>query len=281
MKKIYLLILAAVAFSPAANAWNGAIHTGIAAIADANLTPATKKAVAEALDGRTIINYAYWMDDVAGTEKYAASRRWHNVAVTPKGKIMTAKKAAKSESDEIRSAQAFDGLAMAIEALKNRDALSKEEIADNIRYIVYILADLHCPSHYVYSDLLAERSLKYFRDKSKKGDSYMGFWESSAITGTFNWRANEYVHQLNRKSADEVKALTSGSIAKWIESNAVEYRKIYSMITPDQRFKGAELRLWLNGIYPFSAEQAAVAGYRIAKVLNGLFDDSETVVAIK
>lgn len=281
MKKIYLLIFAAMTFSPAANAWNSAIHTGIAAIADANLTPATKKAVAEALDGHTIANYAYWMDDVAGIDKYAASRQWHNVALTPKGKIIVAKKAAKSQSEDIRSAQAFDGLVKAIEALKKRDTLSKEEIADNIRFIVYILADLHCPSHYVYSDLLAERSWKYFRDKAKKGDSYMTFWDGISITGTFNWRANEFAHQLNRKSAGEIEALTDGSITKWIESNAAEYRKIYSMITPDKRFDGKEFRLWLNGIYPFSTEQVAVAGYRIAKVLNGLFDDGEPAAAIK
>lgn len=53
------------------------------------------------------------------------------------------------------------------------------------------------------------------------------------------------------------------------------------MITPDKRFDGKEFRLWLNGIYPFSTEQVAVAGYRIAKVLNGLFDDGEPAAAIK
>lgn len=281
MKKIYLLLLAAVAFAPAASAWDNAIHTGIAAIADANLTPTAKKAIADVLDKRTIANYAYWMEDVAGTEAYAASRQWHNVALTPKGKIMAAKKVAKSQSEEIRTAKAFDGLAKAITALKNRGALSKKEIADNVRFIVYILADLHCPSHYVYTDLLAERDTKYYRGNSKKGESYMKFWEGISIAGTFYWRANEYVHQLDRKSADEVKALTGGSLTEWIESNAVEYRDIYSMLTPDQRFKDTEWRLWLNGIYPFATEQAAVAGYRIAKVLNGLFDDSETAVPVK
>lgn len=281
MKKIFLLILAALAFSPAANAWDSAIHTGIAAIADANLTPAAKKAIAEALDGRTIANYGYWMDDVANIEAYAATRQWHNVAVTAKDRIMPAKKAVKSQSEDIRTAQAFDGLAKAVEALKKRDALSKEEIADNIRYIVYILADLHCPSHYVYADLLPERSLKYYREGSKKGESYMKFWDGISIAGTFNWRANEYVHQLSRKSADEVKALTDGSLTKWVESNAAEYRKIYSMTEADRRFKSAEFRLWLNKIYPFATEQAAVAGYRIAKVLNGLFDDNEAAVAVK
>lgn len=281
MKKIFLLILAALAFSPAANAWDSSIHTGIAAVADANLTPAARKAIAEALDGHTIANYGYWMDDVANIEAYAATRQWHNVAVTAKGKILPAKKVAKSQEEDIHTALAFDGLAKAVEALKKRDALSKEEIADNIRYIVYILADLHCPSHYVYADLLPERSLKYYRDNSKKGESYMKFWDGLSITGTFNWRANEYVHQLSRKSADEVKALTDGSLTRWIESNAAEYRKIYSMIEADRRFKKADFRLWLNKIYPFATEQAAVAGYRIAKVLNGLFDDNETAVSVK
>ncbi len=283
MKKISLLILAVLAFSPAANAWEHAIHTGIAAIADANLTPNTKKAIAEILDGHTIANYAYWMDDVAGTEAYAETRQWHNAAFTHKNKLIAAKKASKSQSGDIRSAKAFEGLSKAVEALKKRDALSKEEIADNIRFIVYILADLHCPSHYVYSDLLTEREMKYYRGNSKKAESYMRLWEGMSITGTFNWQANEYVHQLNRKSADEINAVTSGSITKWLESNAAGYRAIYTMMVPDKRFneKRKELRLWLNKIYPFATEQAAIAGYRIAKVLNGLFDDNETAVPIK
>ncbi|MGN0007680.1 MAG: S1/P1 nuclease [Alistipes sp.] len=280
MKKIYLLLLSALAFAPAANAWDGAIKTGIAAIADANLTPTAKKNIDAALGGHSIAYYAYWLDNVSGTEGYTQTKAWHHVAFTAKNKLIPAKKAEKSKNEIIQSAQAYEALVNAVGVLQNRGKATKEEIADNIRFVVCILADLHCPSHYVYADLLPQREWKYYY--GGKAYNYMRFWENTAFTNAFsNWRANEFVHQLNRKSDDEIRLLTAGSLTEWIVKNAEKYRSIYTMITPDQKFDKKTIRLWYNQFYPLSTEYITEAGYRLARVLNGLFDDEVAPLKVK
>lgn len=280
MKKIYLLLLSALAFAPAANAWDGAIKTGIAAIADANLTPTAKKSIDAALGGHSITYYAYWLDNVSATEGYTQTKSWHYVAFTAKNKLIPAKKTAKSKVEIVKSAQAYEALVHAVEVLQNRGNATKEEIADNIRFVVGILADLHCPSHYVYADLLPQREWKYYY--GNKTYNYMRFWEATAFTNAFsNWRANEFVHQLNRKSEEQIRLLTSGTLTEWIVNNADEYRRIYTMITPDQKFDKKSVRLWFNQFYPLSTEYITDAGYRIARVLNGLFDDNVAPVTVK
>ena len=89
------------------------------------------------------------------------------------------------------------------------------------------------------------------------------------------------MHQLNRKGAEEIEALTSGTMAEWVTANARDYRFVYtSLLNDGNRFSNTKYRLWLNKIYPFAEEQAAIAGYRIAKVLNGLFDGGAEKVAV-
>lgn len=283
MKKIFFLTMAAALMSVhGVSAWNGQVHSGITAIAEANLTPAAKAEIERYLGGRTLTYYATWMDDVSAEPEYAACKEWHEIAFTPKYKMLAGKRAAKSDNERISHAKAFDGLQAAVKALEDRESLTEGEVADNIRFLINILADLHCPGHYLYTDLTPEQQTpKYYRNKSKKPQNYRSFWEGAAITQTHNWRANEFVHQLNRKSAGEVEMLTEGSMAEWVAGNARNYRFVYtSLVNEGNRFSNTKYRLWLNGIYPFAEEQAAIAGYRIAKVLNGLFDDGAERVAV-
>lgn len=281
MKKLLLSIVAILALAPAVKAWNGPLHAAVASIADANLTAEARKNIEAALDNHSIVYYAHWMDDVAKTEGYTHVTKWHNVPLTAKDKIIPAKKAAKSKSDAIKNAMALDALERAIAAIENRGAISAEELKNNIRYVIYIMGDLHCPSHYVFADLLEQRSLKYYYGNEKKARSYMRFWESDAIAGTFNWRPNEFVHQLNRLSPEQVAALTEGSVSDWVVRNAKTYREIYTYLTPDTRFKKADYRIWLNKSYGMATDQIGVAGYRLAAVLNGLFDNSTPKKSVK
>jgi len=72
-----------------------------------------------------------------------------------------------------------------------------------------------------------------------------------------------------------------GSVTSWVISNAAAYREIYTLLKDGQKFNQKSYRLWQNTIYPISTEQAAVAGYRIAAILNGLFDSNVANVKIK
>jgi hypothetical protein len=53
------------------------------------------------------------------------------------------------------------------------------------------------------------------------------------------------------------------------------------MLDTGTSFDKKGLRNWQNKIYPIATEQIAVAGYRLAAILNGLFDSSVPNVKTK
>lgn len=278
MKKFIVLCLALIcAYS--ASAWTRAVHAGVAAIADANLTPTAKQNIDNLLDGRTIIYYAQWLKDMGDTKGYEHTRAWRNVAMTPKGKLIIGKKAEKHSVPQINSAKAYDALVEAMTALQSAE-LTKEKKADHLRTIVSIIADLHCPTHYIFTDMVEKRDMVFYNSANKK-HKYSLYWEKAALFGTFTWRTNELVYLLNRKTPEQVAALTNGSVTKWITGNAPIYRDVYNMLEDGTHFNKKSLREWQNKIYPIALEQVATAGYRLAAVLNGLFDPNVECVKIK
>lgn len=277
MKK-FIIIIAALCCTINASAWSRHIHSGIAAIAHDNLTEEAKMNITELLDGKSIVYYAQHVYDYADNEEYKHTKLWRTIAFTDKNKILKAKKAAKHEHKAVSNSQAYDGLIYSLTALQS-GKLTKEQARDNVLFIITILSDLHCPTHYVFTDLLEKRK-SYYHYNGKKY-SYMGYWESNSIRGTFNWKTNEFVHQLSRKTPEQVAQITKGSVTDWITGNAPLYRSVYDLLDTGTRFDGKSLRLWQNKIYPISTEQVAVAGYRIAALLNSLFDPNAPQVKIK
>lgn len=212
------------------------------------------------------------------TKGFEQTKNWRSVAVAKNNKPLNAKKTLHHKEDIVRRAQGLEALAAAIRAIEAGN-LTKEQLANNIRYIVTIVGDLHCPTHYIYPEALAQRKMHYFYNGKKH--NYVSYWEHNSVAGTFNWKSNEFVHQLNRKSPEQIAAITKGSITNWVTKNAAEYRNIYTLLESGKTFDQKSLRLWQNNIYPISTEQVAIAGYRIAAILNGLFDSNVPNVKIK
>lgn len=278
MKRVIIIIVALFSMQ-SAFAWSRAIHSAIAAIADDNLTEQAKQNISKALGGHNIIYYAQWMYDVAECEGYTQTKNWRSVAFN-KGKLISGKKIAKHPEDIVNRACGLEALIAAVKCVEAGN-LTEQQLADNIRYIVTIVGDLHCPTHYIFTDMLEKRKSFYYIPNDEKKHSYMNYWENSAVRGTFSWRTNEYVHILSRKTPEQVAAITKGSITDWVVGNTSLYRRVYDMLESGTRFSKTKLRLWQNTMYPIATEQIAVAGYRLAAILNGLFDDSVANVKTK
>ncbi len=273
MKKFLLTIAASVLFASAASAWNGTIHAGITAIAEANLTPTAKAEIERVFEGKTLYHYAYWLHDVLDEPAHAEAKNWSRVACSAEGKVLKTARRAKSDDYEIRTAGGYDAIVQAVKALSKRGSLSDAEVADNIRYIVYTVAELHNPTSYLFIDHSdAERNPMYTR--GKKEYSYNALWESTVILATHNMRGREFVHLLDRKSDAQIAAIVAGSVERWIEGNARGARRIIAETSRPGKLDDKTYRLWLNKMYPYADEQAAVAGYRIAHLLNRAFDAS-------
>lgn len=278
MKRL-LILLAVLCAVQSVKAWHQNIHAGITTIVDANLTPETKAAIADYLPNKSLLFYANWHSFVEKDTPYKEAAKWHHIAIDKKGGIMPIKKVVKSKNELLSASLAYDGLSRAIATIQNRAQSTKEEVAAAICFLVHIMADMHCPTHYVYADMpVEERMPEFFLPKAKKSENYQKFWEYEALTNTFNWRAGEYCHQLNRKTQEEVGKLTAGSVEEWLMHNAEEYRSVYRLVSSGVRFDKSAYRLWNNRIYPIAVECVTAAGYRTAHLLNVLFDsDAEPI----
>ena len=260
MKKIFSTICALLLVVQGASAWTGSIHAGIAAIAHDNLTAEAKQGIVGILDGRSIVHSA---SRPADHHPY--------VAVNGKGKVLTAKKAAKSKDSQVQSALLLEDINLAIAALKS-DKTPKAVKATMLKSLVSAIGDLHCPGHYIYTSALNYRhySLRYVDEQTPR--KYTDLWEGDMVYGTFGWKTNEFVHQLSRKRPEQVAALTAGTVTEWAEGNAAAYKALYENFENNRHFeKGIDYRLWMNTMYPVAIEQVAVAGYRLAALLNSIF----------
>ena len=275
--KRFIIIIACLLFTNSAFAWSRALHNAIAAIANDNLTEQAKSNINKALGGHNIIYSAQWMYDVAEEKGYEQTKNWRSVAFN-KTKLIKGKKIAKHPENIVNRACGFEALTAAISAIES-GKLSEQELADNIRYIVTIMGDLHCPTHYIFTDILEKRKSYYIYDNKKR--PYVTYWESDAVRGTFAWRTSEFVHQLSRLTPEQVSQVTAGSVTDWIVGNVPLYRDVFGMIDTGTRFDKNGLRRWQNKIYPIAIDQITVAGYRLAAVLNSLFDTNAPKVTIK
>ena len=260
MKKIFTTIVASLLVMQYATAWTGSLHAGVAAIAHDHLTEEAKRGIVEILDGRSII--------------YAASlptNNHQNIAFDAKGKLLSAKKVAKSKCSEVASALLMEDIERAVAAIRNPKT-AKDVKATLLKDLVAAIGDLHCPGHYIYTAEPKLREIYFLHTNDTNPRKFTEFWESAAVQCTFNWKSNEFVHQLSRKTPEQVAALTAGTVTDWAERNAAEYRPLYDAIESGHHFEQSiDYRLWLNKIYPIAVEQIAVAGYRLAALLNSIF----------
>lgn len=254
MKKLILIATAlTICLSQNAFGWGKSGHDAVAAIAERNLTPKAKKTVEKYLN-HSIVYYASWMDEYRKAPGYEMTTRWHGGAVDKDFKSTDA--ARRPTGDCVAE------LENAIARLKHYKDLDDSTVVVNIKYIIHLVGDMHCPSHISYPDVKI-KNVKYMGNKV----SYHSVWDHLVLTSCHKWSYTEFVEQFDRLSKKEQKAITAGTPADWFEDNARNCRVIYEWASED-----AELgKPFINQSRQLVDDQITKGGYRLAKVLNDLF----------
>ena len=138
--KLFLLVCIAYYTVQSACAWNRTGHEAIAYIAERHLTSSAKTAIEKYLDGRSIVYYAAWMDQQHEHIPYK-----HTVMVDADNEPLPPSK--RPELD------AMNAIMKSIDRLENRFAHPKDTVALDIKFIVHLIADIHCPGHSVYPEI--------------------------------------------------------------------------------------------------------------------------------
>ena len=260
MKPLYALLIVALFAAPhAVFAWGQNGHDAVAAIAEYNLTPKARATVEKYLGGRSIIYYSTWMDHYRHTPEYKYTTQWHTAAVDDKFRHTDA--VAREGGDAITAVN------KAILDLRDYKKLSDETVALNIRVLVHLLGDMHCPVHVKYTTIKTNFNVLI----NGKKVSYHSVWDGNVVD-VHRWGYMEWMHQMNRLNKDQIAEVTAGAPRDWFHQTALDSRVIYDWVKPNAELNGTDYRDFLNKAAPLAESQLQKAGYRLAKVLNDLFD---------
>lgn len=261
MKKIVAITLLMTLICTQAGAWGREGHEVIAKIAENNLKPSAKKKIEKYLGGYSIVYYAKWMDDYRRTPEYSFTTKWHIVPVNE-----------ELQYDETRFdpkiGDAIYGLEGAIAALKNYKELSDSAVAVNIKYIVHLVADMHCPGHIKYAGRDQSHPVvlvDYYKKKKNIGVHFL--WDVAAIQEGRIFSSTEWADEIDIYSKKEKQKMCEGTPREWLHTNAVRCLKQFDLASPNQEL-GQD---FMNEAMPFIEEQFIYAGYRLAHLLNELF----------
>ena len=254
-----MIAFATVLACSSAFGWGREGHEVIAKIAENNLKPSAKKEIEKCLGDRSIVYYAKWMDDYRHTPAYKFTTKWHVANVDENLKYFP---------DE-KSGDAIIGLEQAVEAIKNRKELSDSAVAVNLKYIIHLVGDMHCPGHIYYKGRNQNFNVNFGGGyvKPQLVSKIHTVWDQYAIQATRIWSVSEYAQELDRKSAKERKAMTAGTPVEWFEGNAQRCLFQFDMAEPGQTLA----QDFVNEAMPYLETQMLYAGYRLAALLNSLF----------
>lgn len=261
MKRIILTLFTLAITFTSASGWGREGHEIIAKIADNNLRPSVRKKI-ESYLGQSIVYYAKWMDDYRHTPEYGFTTRWHAVHVN---------KDLKYTPHPLPEGDAVYGLTYATDTLKNYRNLQDSTVSVNIKYILHIVGDMHCPGHIKYQGIQQEYNVHFGGPISyiqPDIDTRMHFvWDKYAIQSCRIWSVSEYAEELDRKSRREIKAMIDGDYVDWVQDNAARCLIQFELSHPGDTLQED----FVNAAMPFIETQMLYAGYRLAHVLNRIF----------
>ena len=255
MKKTLLLAFAALCFVQSALAWGKSGHDAVAYIAETHLTKRAK-AVIERYLGHSIVYDASWMDDYRAEPGYEMTNWWH----VDYGKGEPTKDAAGNplEPNVLRE------LNRAIERLRDYRNLDDSTVVVNLRYVIHLVGDMHCPAHIRYP---GNTTIGYYKvDYFGREMRYHTIWDSEIVQRPHPWSFTDLAWLLDRYTEAEQAEITSGTVYDWGRESAAASKCIYD-VQPGESIANDFIKKYK----PLAESQIAKAGYRLAAVLNDVF----------
>lgn len=268
MKKlsITILSLAAMLYSATGYCWGPTGHDVVAAIAETHLTDKTKEALDKLLDGRSIVYYSSWMDNIQNSpywnNGYNQTKTWHYANVDEGESYQTMQK--NDKGDVVSSLTMLTN-----ELTNNYENLTDSVRSDYVKMIVHMVGDMHCPMHAGrLSDLGGNKvKVRWFG----RNTNLHSVWDSKIVESARNWSHTEWRDQLDRTNDEYKASIMCGSYEEWFAETVEGAATVYEYVEA----LGENPNLSYQFVYDFSPlleNRLLVGGYRLAYVLNSIFD---------
>ena len=269
MKKFTTALICATMLlsSISAFGWGPKGHDVVAAIAERHLTKKTKKALNELLDGKSIVYYSSWMDNIQNSpywnDGYNKTKTWHYANVD---KGLTYQTMEKNKVGDV-----ITGLEMLTKELtENYDNLTDSMKVDYVKMIVHMVGDMHCPMH---AGRLSDRGGNQMKVKwFGQNTNLHSVWDSKMIDSARKWNYSEWADQLDRTDKKFKKSVMRGTFEEWFTDTVQYAASIYEYV---ENIDAQTPNLSYQFVYDFSPlleDRLLVGGYRLAYVLNSIFD---------
>lgn len=252
-----LILTASSAFG-----WGQKGHDTVAFIAENHLTPATKEAVSELLDGKSIVYWANWLDNASHTPEYAYSKTWHYKNIDADMDFETA--------PNIKEGNIVDAITEQSFVLTNPEA-GREEKQLALKMVVHLVGDLHQPMHLGHASDRGGNQwvVKYFN----RDNNIHSVWDSSLPESAHKWSYTEWQNQIDRATPEEqAEILRDGTPALWGKETYEICKKVYDTTPQGTNISYDYIAEWT----PTIEQQFLKGGLRLADVLNSIFDPNYT-----
>ena len=267
MKRIIFTILSISMLlnSISSFAWGSKGHDIVAAIAEQNLTPKAKKALNELLDGKSIVYYSSWMDQIQNSPYweygYNKTKTWHYANVD---KGLTYETMQKNENGDVLTGLNF----LTKELKENYAELTDSMRVDYVKMIVHMVGDMHCPMH---AGRLSDRGGNGFKLKwFGQNTSLHSLWDSKIIESARTWSYSEWRDHLDIVNKKYKKEVVKGTYEEWFTATVSNAAMLYEYqeSLEDGRMNPYE---YVYKFSPMLEEQLLLGGLRLAYVLNSIF----------
>ena len=241
-------------------AWSVKGHMLVGYVADQHLTPEARKACHHYLR-HTLSYYGSWLDQVRYTEDYRQTQRWHASSVDARtGKYINTGSGAALNIMRIQS-EMEDG---------RYRSLSDSAIIDNIKSLIHMVGDMHCPSHTGYPDQPGFKGYNIYR--SGKATKFHTFWDAAPAYMHKDWTCEDFHKHLDKWSKKKIAKVVQGTAEDWARVNGKEMRAVYSLIPIDAEYTKLSEEDRARALM-ICETQMLRGAYRLAYVLNEIFEN--------
>ena len=262
-RKLSIVVLALVATMSvqSAMAWGNWGHHLTTYLAEKHLTPEAKEKCQYYLKYR-LPHYSSWMDYWRHSDPFKESSYWHSTYVDKDFNVV-------GHKGNITRDATYQAERIIKEMEKGKyHNLSDSLVAVNLKLLIHLIPDMHCPSHLVYDKALGYKGVS-LKMKGKKC-IFHKFWDSSPMFMHPKWEADKFMEAYDTYTPKQIKKICKGGPMKWTLQNAQRMVKSTTIWEQGEEFRdfSKEQRQQIDNIVH---EQVAFAGYRLANILNQIF----------
>jgi hypothetical protein len=232
-------------------AWGDKGHRIVAAIARGQMDKEVVELVDYYLKGISWEDAACWMDHPAENKKYEATKAMHLVTL---GKDKTFVKS--------REPSAINQLDFCTSMIQKRNLLGLDMVAEHIKMLFHLVADLHQPLHTGYPDDKNGSNLM-IKYNGRSTDLHT-FWDIVLLDeGKIDvWKVTKYIFSLPQKDRTAIQKV---DYIAWMNESRTTLPDVYA-------FRDATIsKEYVEKNTPLAEKQLAKASLRLIAVLNTLF----------